>query len=244
MNYPEEWYQRLVEKTEDGVCTLMRGRLKILTVAALLLFATGPLPAQEPGRTNPGTVCGDRSKGLPDFYYEAVIARIEPPDWKKSLIRITVGEEKKLALWSDGKTFKLWTFTSEIAQKNINDFLLDLDQSCRLPADPSEAAALIKVKWESSNLSSPQFEKIHRDFTEALSHYVAKTQDRYDGLIATRLRVVHLDAEGYSIVYDNSYEHLELVVWNMNDQPINPMLSWVHQLQALAEEKFMRPVMK
>jgi len=218
--------------------------LRILTVAALLLFVTGPLPVQEQARTNPGTVCGDRSNGLPDFYYEAVIARIEPPDWKKSLIRITVGQEKKLALSSDGKNLKLWTETPEITQKSIGDFLLDLDQSCRLPADPAAAAAFIKVKWESSDLSSPQFGQIHRDFTEALSHYVAKIQNRYDSIIATRLFVVHLDSEGYSIVYDNSYEHLELEGWNMNDEPINPMLSWVHQLRKLAEEKFKRPIMK
>jgi hypothetical protein len=218
--------------------------LRILTVAALLLFVTGPLPAQEPAQTNPGTVCGDRSKGLPDFYYEDVIAHIEPPDWKKSLIKIILGQNNRLALWSEGKTFTLWRGTPEITQKSIGNFLLDLDQSCRLPAAPAAAAALIKVKWESSDLSSPLFEKLHRDFTEALSHYVAKTQDRYDGLIATRLRVVHLDAEGYSVVYDNSYEHLELEVWNMNDEPINSMLSWVQQLQRLAEGKFKRPVTK
>ena len=218
--------------------------MKILIVAAVLLFATCPLAAQEPAQTNPGTICGDRSKGLPDFYYEAVIARIEPPDWKKSLIKITVGQEKKLALWSDGKTFKLWTFTSEMAQKNIDDFLLDLDQSCRLPADPAAAAALVKVKWDSSDLSSLQFERLHLDFTKALSRWVAKIQDRYDPLLAARSHILHLDAEGYSIFYDNSYEHFELVVWNMNDEPINPMLSWVHQLQALAEEKFKRPVVK
>lgn len=81
--------------------------MRILTVAALLLFVTRPLPAQEPARTNPGTICGDQSKGLPDFYYEAVLARIDPPDWKKSVIRITVGQEEKLALWSDGKTFQV-----------------------------------------------------------------------------------------------------------------------------------------
>jgi hypothetical protein len=147
-------------------------------------------------------------------------------------------------LWSDGKNFRLWTDTPEIAQKSIGDFLLDLDQSCHLPGDPADAAALIKVKWESSDLSSPQFAQIHRDFTEALSHYVAKIQDRYAAMIATRLGVVHLDAEGYSIRYDNSYEHIELLVWKMNDEPINPMLSWAHQLQRLAEERFKRSFAK
>jgi len=218
--------------------------LRILTVVALVLSVIGILTAQEPTRTNPGTVCGDRSKGLPDFYREAVLARMDPPDWKKSLIRINVGQEKKLALWSDDKNFRLWTNTPEITQKSIGEFLLDLDQSCRLPGDPAEAAALIKVKWESSELSSPQFARIHRDFTEAVSHYVVKIQDRYGAMIATRLLVVHLDSEAYSIAYDNSYEHLELEVWNMNDQPVNPVLSWVHQLQRLAEERFKRSFSK
>jgi hypothetical protein len=224
--------------------SIRRSCLRILTVGVLLLFATGFLPVQEATRTNPGTVCGDRSNGLPDFYYESVIARIEPPDWKKSLIRISVEKERKLALWSDGKNFKLWAGTPEITQKSIGDFLLDLDQSCRLPADPAAAAAFIKIKWESSDLSAPQFEQIHRDFTEALSHYVARIQNRYGGIIATRLFVVHLDSEGYSIVYDNSYEHLQLEVWNMNDEPNNPMLDWVHGFKRLAEEKFKRAAMK
>lgn len=122
--------------------------------------------------------------------------------------------------------------------------MLDLDQSCRLPPDPAAAAALIKIKWESADLSSPQFQQLHRDFTEALSHYIGKIQNRYDALIATRSRVVHLDSEGYSIVYDNDYEHLELEVWNINDQPVNPMLSWVRQLQRLAEERFKRRFVK
>jgi hypothetical protein len=45
-------------------------------------------------RLNPGSPCGDQSKGLPDFYREAVLSYIEPPDWKHSLIRISVGGEK------------------------------------------------------------------------------------------------------------------------------------------------------
>jgi hypothetical protein len=212
--------------------------VRILTLAALVLFVAIPLPAQQPAPTNPGKVCGDRSKSLPDFYYEAVIARIEPPDWRPSLIKISVGRERKLALWTDGETFKLWTDTFEITQKNITAFLFDLDQSCRLPADPAEAAALIKVKWESLELSAAQFAQIHRDFTEALSQYVAKIQPRYGTIIAKRKIKVYLDAGGYSIVYDNMDEHVELYVWDIDDEPVNPMLSWVHQLKRLAEQKF------
>lgn len=215
--------------------------MRAVVTMALFLLAVAPLPAQQRRQsvTNPGALCGEKSKGVSDFYYEAALKDITPPDWARSLIRISVGGEIKLDLWTNGDKFVLWTNTSA---KNVGDFLNGLDESCHLPPDPADAVALMKVKWESKQLSPDQFAQLHRDFTTALSQYVAKMQNRYTSMIETHTSVTHLDAEGYSIVYDNSHEHVELFAWNENDDhPPNPMITWTHQLLRLAEDSFHRP---
>ncbi len=215
-------------------------RLLWLAATFTFLMAAPMQPEYKQVRTNPGSKCGNKSRGLPDFYDTAVFERIEPPDWRKSLIRIAVGQTIQLDLWTDGEQFKLWTDTP--TPRNIEKFLLDLDQSCRLPADPAEAAALIKVKWESAELSSAQFAQIHQGFTTALSQYTSSTQGRYSTMMESRLKVIYLDSILFRIVYDNSYEHIEVQVWNDPKQGQNkPMLDWIHQLLTLAEANFHRP---
>src|SRR5277367_3304245 len=113
--------------------------MRILVVASLVLFSAALLQGQQQrAQTNPAAACGDQSVGLPDFYYEAVLERIRPPvrHW---LISITMGGESKLVLWTDGNKFELWKDMPDIPEKNIDRFLLDLDQSCHLPPDPADA---------------------------------------------------------------------------------------------------------
>ena len=135
------------------------------------------------------------------------------------MIRIMVGGEIKLGLWTDGQKFKLWTNKLDIAQKSINQFLLDLDQDCHLPPEPQDAFALLKITWESKDLSAAQFAQLHRGFTEALSKYAANMQGRYADMIATRTSIVSLDADAYSTIYDNSHEHVQIDATNQNSDP-------------------------
>jgi len=160
-----------------------------------------------------------------------------PPEWKHGLIRVMVGGEIKLALWTDGEKFKLWTDKPDIAQKNIYQFLLDLDQTCRLPPDPRDAFELLKINWQSKDLSAAQFAQLHRDFTGALSKYVVRIQGRYAGMIATRMKIISLDAEAYSIIYDNSYEHIQMLATNRNSD-VDPMVDWADSLRKLGEDSF------
>jgi len=221
--------------------------MRILITVALVFCAVASLQvqqkkAQPQPRTNPALPCGERSPGLPDFYYEAVLARIKEPGWQDSLIRIVVGAGMGLVLRTDGEKFELWTDTPEIPQNDIAEFLLNLDQSCRLPADPADAVALLKVKWERKEISSAQFAQLHNSFTQALSEYVSKIQGRYGSLIATRLSASYVDAGQYSIVYDNAYEHIESKAWDVPEHGIvNPMVKWVYELHKLAEDSFHRP---
>ena len=212
--------------------------LRILTVGALIfLSAASGETQQKAAKTNPAAPCGHESAGLPGFYYEAVVARLTPPHFERSLISVAEGAEIKIVLMTDGEKFELWTDTPETSQKSVNEFLLDLNQSCRLPPDPADAAGLIKLKWESRPISAAQFEQAHSEFTSAISQYVSKAQARYEHLIEERMLTMHLDTLRYPIVYDNQHEHIELDVWNSAD---DPMVKWVRQLKKLAEDKFNR----
>jgi hypothetical protein len=219
-------------------------KFRLLEFGALALLSAGLLYAQDNRpRSNPGPVCGDQSKGLPYFYYEAVLARITPPNWESSLFRIMiVSGERKLALWTDGETFKLWTETPDIPKKNIDDFLFGLDQKCVLPADPTEAVALLRIKWQSADLSAAQFAKIHADFVNALSQFVSSAGGRYDETMKSKSRILYLHTVVYRVAYDNDYEPIEISVWNDPDEH-EPMLAWIHQLQKLGEDSFHHPIL-
>jgi hypothetical protein len=116
-------------------------------------------------------------------------------------------------------------------------FLFDLDEHCRLPLDPADAAKMIKLKWEKVDLSATQFAELHRQFTEALLSYTSRAQARYEPLLSEGYETVHLGAFQYPIVYDNQQEHIELKVW---DAAGDPMVKWVHDLKQLAESSFHR----
>jgi len=222
--------------------------MRILVAVAVILcgvVVTPPLlnaqVSHAQARTNPAAPCGDQSRGHPDFYYDGVLSLIKPPESQHHLVQIMAGGEIKLVLWTDGQKFKLWTNKLVTPQKNIGQFLLDLDQDCRLPPDPQAAFALLKITWESKELSSAQFVQLHFGFTSALSKYASNIQGRYAEMIATRTSVVFFEADAYSIVYDNSYEHVEIHARN-RDGDLDPVVGWARNLQKLGEDNFQRPI--
>jgi hypothetical protein len=222
----------------------MRMSISVGLVLSLGLISSPELNGQErhlQPPSNPAGVCGNESSGLPDFYYDAVLSRIKPPEWEHGLIRVMVGGEIRLGLWTDGEKFRLWTEKPDIPQKNINQFLHDLDQACQLPPDPGDAFKLLKINWESKDLSAAQFGQLHSDFTGALSKYVEKIRGRYAEMIATRMKIVSLDAEACKVSYDNSYEHIQVFATNRNGD-VDPMIDWVHRVRKLAENSFHRPI--
>jgi hypothetical protein len=214
-----------------------------LAGAFALLAATSVHSQHKQVPTNPGSPCGERSSGLPDDYYDAVLGHIEPPPWKHSLIKISVGTVTKVALLTDGYTFKLWTET--VTPQDIGEFLLKLDRSCRLPADPADAAALIKIKWESADLSAAEFAQLHQNLTNALSRYAASAQEKYSSMIATKLGVVYFETLLFRVVYDDDYQQINASVWNDPKQEQNRlMLEWIYALQKLAEDHFHHRIWK
>ena len=200
--------------------------MRILGVAAILvlLLSTAAQPQQKQAPSKSGWKCGSRVDQLPYYYEEAALENIEPPEWRHGLIRISVGTETRMDLWTDGETFKLWTMS--ILFRGVDTFLLGLNKVCRLPMEPDHASDLIKVKWESVDLTAAQFEQIHQDFTSALAQYDSGAQARYGDMIATKMRVDYVDTSDFRIVYDNSHEHIEAGVWNdpaQNKPPCFPI---------------------
>ena len=180
--------------------------------------------------------------GGQDLYYFEALKQIKPPEWKDSLISITVGAEVKLVLWTDGAQFRLFTDTLKTPKK-IYDFFLDLDRSCRLPPTPDEAAKLVDIQWESTDLTSAQFGTLHREFTTALGQYAAEMQNSYNPLMRSQLVPTYVDAVRYTIVYDNHYQHDEVQAWDVPEHGTGTeaMLNWVHELHRLGEASFHRP---
>lgn len=94
---------------------------------------------------------------------------------------------------------------------------------------------------ESKELSAAQFAQLHLGFTSALSKYASNIQGRYAEMIATRISVVFFEAEAYSIIYDNNYEHVEIRARN-RDEDLDHVVAWARKLQKLGEANFQTPI--
>lgn len=218
---------------------MAKATIPILAMILVLPFCPVSARSQEKGRNHakPAAPCHRESTSIPGSYYWDVISEFKPPHFENYPISIAEGAEKKIVLVADGDKFEMWTDTPQISQKGVGDFLFDLDDHCRLPLDPADAAKMIKLKWEKVDLPAAQFAELHRQFTEALLHYTSRAQDRYEPTLSTKESVIYLDAFNYRIVYDNQQEHIELQVW---DTAGDPMVKWVHDLKQLAESSFHR----
>jgi len=213
-----------------------------LSVLGMIIVAASALTysQQKYPRTNPGSRCGGESTirnddDYGDHYRRAVYDYFEPPDWGKAQIRIAVRGGEELRLWTNGERFQIWTYTT--TPRNINKYLDDLSDACRLPANPSDAARLIKIKTESADLSGTQFAQIHKDLILAISQYVSNAQQRYD----TPESFVLLDSSVYRVIYDNGVEHIEVTL-DEDPKEYEPMVDWNRELRQLAENSFHHPL--
>lgn len=234
----------MASKTAKAMQPIERFMIRAVTPAVLSIAIAIPMRGQSRSvrKTNPPSPCGDESSGIPGFYYEGVVDQFKPPGFKSALITITEGAEEKLVLMTDGTKFELWSGTPQTPQKSVNRFLLDLDQACRLPADPANAAKLIHVNWESSEISSTEFGQLHHAFILALSQFASNADERYTQLLTEKMLSMHLDTVQYPITYDNAYERVEVWVWNGPAKDSDKaMLDWLQTLRRLAENRFHHP---
>jgi hypothetical protein len=190
-------------------------------------------------QTGPSAACA-HLQGM-DLTYDEIVGLIRPPDWDDQAVTITMGGADKLILRTDGdKKFEL--VAGEPVQPGVYTFLIDLDNSCQLPPDPEAAAELVKMRWETKEISRAQFEQLHRDFTAALAQYATRINATYDSIISTHLVSTFLDAGLEMIVYDNQTDHVEVRAWNIErDRKSNPILEWAHEFSQFAADTFHRP---
>lgn len=212
--------------------------MRVLSILVWVLFAVGLMEAQQAAQmqAKKGPACGDPRGGIPYVYYQAVLASITPPGSKNWLISVMLVEEKNVVLWTDGRNFTLWVSTPDLPQKSISDFLWDLDRSCRLPSDPVAAAALIKTKWKSEDLSEAEFNELHREFAAALSQYVANIPTHHDSMMKERTVVAYVDTALYTVIYDNHENHVEIHVWD-DPKPVyqKPIVEWLRKFRNSSE---------
>lgn len=223
--------------------------MKNLIVIALTLSLATPLYSQRerPSQQKVTFNCENQQHALESgVYVYAVMDRIWPPD---SLPPVPVGSGITLSVqyWPAGKVFlhtkgtkfELWLGTPGVPKGNIWDFLEDAADTCKLPPDPAEAVKLLKVHWEVDTLTREQFERLNGDFLSALTEYVSTVRERSAYFLTKGLKGGGVDASGYRIVYDNSWEHFEIHELDLpiDGQP-SPMIKWVRDFQVIAEKAF------
>jgi hypothetical protein len=153
------------------------------------------------------------------------------------VVEFTLGAKAFLRA-QDGK-YELWLGTVQVPGGNVTDFLEDLADSCRLPPDPANAVKLLSIHWDVKELSRSQFEQMHSAFMIALSEYFSTVRERSAYYLAKNRIGGGVDASGYVIIYNNSWEYLKIDEWNL---PINgqttSMIQWVHEFQRKVEQAF------
>lgn len=224
--------------------------MKNLIVIALNLCLATNLYSQrerQPSQQSATFNCEEQRHALESgVYVYAVMDRIWPPGSAPPVPvsrGITVGVQfwpaGKVFLHTEGTKFELWKGSPEVPGNNIWDFLEDVADSCKLPPDPAEAVKLLKVHWDVDTLTREQFEHLHGDFLSALTEYVSTVRERSAYFLMKGVQGGGVDASGYRIVYDNSWEHVEI---HELDLPIDgqrsPMIKWVREFQTTAEKTF------
>jgi hypothetical protein len=226
-----------------------RTEMRILVMGAFAVLCAAPFHSQQAPvpQSNPGADCSWNPTLTSDDYYDAVANRIWPPFLPRSQgITIAVGTEKKLLLHTDGQKFELITDTIDMPEKNVYWFIRDLDDSGRLPPDPADAFKLLKIQWETKEISRAEFDKLYGDFVAALSQYVSTVQETSASYMATKLWGGYVDAGYWLVVYDNTTQHFEIHAWDVpldNKDKYDSMILWERELAKAAEDSFHRPVL-
>jgi len=144
--------------------------------------------------------------------------------------------ESKFILVGGPQGFELLKGTLE---QNVYSSLLDLDDSCRLPQNPDDAAKYVRIKWERLQLSSVKFAQLHQDFVAALTEYSADMQNRYKALTETGKVTATLHSTKYLISYNNSTEQIEITASSMqsNGKKEPAIIEWADRIALLGQGK-------
>jgi len=201
------------------------------------LCSQGKQP-QEPAKSR--VSCEEQANAIASgTYIYAVMDRIWPADLRIGIsVAVQFNFGRKVILYYDGEKYDLWLGIAGVPNENVWNFMGDIADSCKLPPDPAEAVKLLKVHWEERHLQQAQFEQLHRDFLTAFTQYSSTVKERSAYSMATGLFAVPLDATGYTIVYDNSWEHFKIEELSLTNGQKTPLVNWVQEFRSFAEQTF------
>ena len=184
--------------------------------------------------------CGEDGQGLfRDWYYEAVLHLVRPPDWQY-LISISFsspGETKYILRMTVDRKFELLRGTPE---KSIVETLEAADHICALPLDPFEALGSVHFNWRRVSIPQNTFEQLDQDFTRAVAKHVSNAQSRYGERLKSRAETVYLHTPVFKFAYDDGVERMEIESTDSNDErgKNDPLNIWAHSVLKLAEGHF------
>jgi len=216
-------------------------------VLSLSLYTATAWRAEAQPRVQAKVSCKQIEHALASgLYGDAVINHIWPPAFGTSQgisIAVEFTPEIKVFLHTDGNKSTVWTSTVRVPGNNTWGFLNNLADSCVLPPDPADAVKLLNVAWETKEVPQAQFGEVHADFMAALLEYISAVQERSDHFLRTKRQGGGVDASNYPVVYDNSWQHFEILDWDLPlDNRTDPMIEWIHRFQRFAEREFQRPL--
>jgi hypothetical protein len=221
----------------------MTNRILVFSLAVSCVFPSclHARPKQKSGQAY--EICREEKNALASGAYGyAVMDHMWPsafPVGRGITVAVQFRPEAKVLLHTDGTKFTLWMGTAQVPGNNLWEFLGDLADSCRLPPDPADAVKLLNMKWDVVDLQKKQFEQLHGEFMTALTDYVSTIRERASYFMATTRMGGGVDASVYTIVYDNSWQHIKIDEW---DLPINgqitAMMKWVREFRSVAEGDF------
>jgi hypothetical protein len=211
---------------------------KVIRLVLIFVLAQASAPWSQSTGVTSSSNCPSTGGDASSWYVQEVWHHVLPQDSPRSLIVISlsINTESKLILRArDGKRFELLRGTYE---QPLLETLNQLARSCRLPSNPADAATLVPIHWETTEISSDTFAAEHRDFTAAFAEVLENAQRRYGTVLSQGGRLVLHNTE-FRITYDNDgYEHAEAIVDDLGkaESKNDSMLTWIHHLQALSRQ--------
>ncbi len=221
-----------------GKVTSGRWCLSVIFLCSVFPLASQERKADEPAKS--GVKCEEQANAIAsgDYVY-AVMDGIRPPDLRMGIsVSVQFNFGRRVILYSNGEKYYLWLGITGVPGENIWSFLRDVAESCRLPADPGEAEKLLRIHWEVRELQRAQFEQLHRDFLNAFTQYTSTVKERSAYSMSTGLFAVPVDASGFTIIYDNSWEHFKIEELSLTDGQKTPLVNWVEELRSYAQQTF------
>jgi hypothetical protein len=213
---------------------------RLISILVLVVAPASMSWAQSDQRSASDTCSPLDQKYVSTPYLDDVWRYVLPGEVRGSLIvlSVSVNADSKLVLRArDDETFELLRATP---RQPLFSTLDGLARACRLPFDPYQAAKLVPVRWERVALNPARFAALHRAFTTGFSEYLKDAQTRYPSVLARGGRVVFHSTVFY-VAYDNcGYEHVDAALENVANEngKAGALLSWVHELLALADRSF------